>query len=119
MNTIVEDNTWKQVCKDGHKLTRGPLWKKLNWKVNIRFFKTPFIISKFDKTKTNLCWRGCGQIGDHTHIFWDCPKLKVYWEGIWEELSNILQIYIIRDLLIFIFGVLPPNILTEKKKSVF
>lgn len=68
MNVVTGDQEWEQLCENGHKLTSSPTWKEFIWKVNVRYFKTPFIISKFDKTKTNLCWRHCGQIGDHTHF---------------------------------------------------
>ena len=34
----------------------------------MRYFRTPSITSKFDSSKTNLCWRECHQIEDHTHI---------------------------------------------------
>lgn len=113
MNIIFEDQIWEQICESGHKLTSSPTWKEFNWKLNVRYFKTPFIISKFDKTKTNLCWRQCGHIGDHTHVFWDCPKLKFYWEGVRSELAHIFQIYIPWDPLIFVFGALPLNFLNK------
>ena len=116
MNVVIEDQIWELVCENGHKLTSSPTWKEFIWKVNLRFFKTPLIISKFDKTKTNLCWRQCGQIGDFTHIFWDCPKLKLYWEGIRAELSKILQIHITNDPLVFVLGVLPCDFLCKEKR---
>ena len=119
MNVVIEDQIWEQVCENGHKLTSSPTWKEFIWKVNLRFFKTPFIISKFDKTKTNLCWRQCGQIGDHTHIFWDCPKLKMYWEGIQAEIYNILQTNIRNDPLVFVLGVLPCDFLCKEKMYLF
>lgn len=116
MNVVIEDQEWEQLCERGHKLTSSPAWKEFMWKVNVRYFKTLLIISKFDKTKTNLCWRHCGQIGDLTHIFWDCPKLKSFWEGIRGELSKILHTHIELDPLIFVFGVLPANFLNKDKE---
>ncbi|MBN3306496.1 ADAT2 deaminase, partial [Amia calva] len=43
MNTIITDESWEQICYEGHKLTNAPLWKEFNWKTKIRFFKTPLI----------------------------------------------------------------------------
>ena len=31
-------------------------------------------------------------VGDHTHIFWDCPKIQPYWRDIKEELEKIIHI---------------------------
>lgn len=41
MNVVIEDQIWKQVCDNGHKLASSPTWTKFFWKVNLRFFKTP------------------------------------------------------------------------------
>lgn len=69
MNIITEDTCWEDVCEEGHKITSSPMWKEFNWKLKIRYFRTPSIISKFDSSKMNLCWRECHQIGDHTHTY--------------------------------------------------
>ena len=46
-----------------------------------------------------------------THTsFWDCPKLKIFWEGIRGEISKTLHTHIEFDPLIFVFGVLPANL---------
>lgn len=115
MNVTIEDREWELACENNHKLTSSPMWKEFSWKVNVRYFRTPYIISKYDKAKTNLCWRQCGQIGDHTHIFWDCPKIKIFWEGVREEISNILQIFIEQNPLVFVLGVLPNELLSKEK----
>lgn len=82
INVIIEDETWEQVCEEGQRVTKSPLWKEFGWKLRMRYFRTPFLVAKFNKNKTNLCWTNYKKIGDHTHIFWDCAKLKPYWEVI-------------------------------------
>ena len=72
---VIEDEEWEVVCEQGHKVTHSPVWKEFNWKFKIRYFKAPSVTSKYDKNNSYLCWRKCKQIGDHTHIFWDCPIL--------------------------------------------
>lgn len=74
-NTIIEDEEWEEACKRGFKITNSPTWKMFNWKVRIRFFRTPSNIFNHDNTKMNLCWRICKQIGDHL-------ALKSFWLGI-------------------------------------
>ena len=115
MNVIIDDTCWEDVCEEGHKITSSPMWKEFNWKLKMRYFRTPTITSKFDRSKTNLCWRECHQIGDHTHIFWDCPKLGNYWGGIRKELFSILNIDLPLTPQFYIIGVLPKG-RWEKKK---
>lgn len=91
MNVTINDETTEHVCEEGHGITRSPMWKQFSWKLKTRYFRTPFLVAKLDKSKPNLCWRNCKKIGDHTHIFWDCPKLKPYWEGIRTEIVAILN----------------------------
>ena len=59
MNVIIENTCWEDVCEEGHKTTSGPMQKEFNWKLKMRYFRTPSVISKFDGSKTNLCWREC------------------------------------------------------------
>uniref|UniRef100_A0A8B9GTY6 Uncharacterized protein n=1 Tax=Astyanax mexicanus TaxID=7994 RepID=A0A8B9GTY6_ASTMX len=41
---------------------------------------------------SNKCWRVCGLVGDHTHIFWNCPLLLAYWKNIQNEINKCLNI---------------------------
>jgi len=40
-------------------------------------------------------------VGDHTHIFWDCPKLQTFWKNVKEELEKILAVDLPMDSLLF------------------
>merc|ERR1712035_181329 len=66
MNTIISDKNWELSCREGHKITSCPIWREFDWKVRMRFFRTPLITSKSCGT-TDQCWRGSGLVGDHTH----------------------------------------------------
>ena len=73
MNIVIKDEEWVETMRNGHKITESQILREFEWKTKTRFFRTPFITSKFGKT-SDRCWRGCGLVGDHTDIFWDCPK---------------------------------------------
>lgn len=62
-----------------------------DWKVKQSFFRTPLKVSRFKNDAANICWRNCGMVGDHTHIFWDCPMIQTSWKDIKEELDNIFR----------------------------
>lgn len=106
MNTIITDEGWEQSCREGHKVTNSPTWREFEWKIKMRFFRTPLVSSKFGDTLGH-CWRGCGLVGDHTHIFWDCPKLSGYWHDIQNEIKKCLKIEVPLEPSYFLGGILP------------
>lgn len=107
-NIIITDEQWEETFKAGHKLTNSPSWWEFDWKVKMRFFNTPSITSKYSNT-SDLCWRGCGSVGDFTHIFWDCPKLLDYWKNVQKEIKQILGMNVALDPELYILGILPDN----------
>lgn len=109
MNIIIKDEDWEQTLREGHKITNSPVLREFEWKTKIRFFRTPFVTSKYGKTSDH-CWRGCGLVGDHTHIFWDCPKLTKYWKDIENEIKRCLGVEIPLEPRFVILGIFPHNL---------
>lgn len=97
LNTLIDDSDWEYSWEEWHKCLNSPNWKEFSWKLRMRFFKTPLIVSSYDHNTSALCWRNCGQIGDFSHIFWECPLVKVYREGVKGEINKILKINITYD----------------------
>ncbi len=94
---------------EGHTVTNSPTWKEFEWKVKMRFFRTLLVSSKFGGTSGH-CWRGCGLVGDHTRIFWDCPKSSRYWQDIQKEIKKCLNIEVPLEPSYFLIGILPDNL---------
>lgn len=107
-NIIITDEQWEETFKAGHKLTNSPSWWEFDWKVKMRFFNTPSVTSKYSNT-SDLCWRGCGSVGDFTHIFWDCPKLLDCWKNVQKETKQISGMNVALDPELYILGILPDN----------
>lgn len=82
----------------------------------MRYFRTPFITSKWSNTSDH-CWRDCGLVGDHTHIFWDCPKISEYWENVQKEIKKCLCKDLPLEPLHFVLGVLPADL--EENSQTF
>lgn len=40
MNVIIEDETWEDVCENGHKVTNSPLWKEFYWKLILLLYQS-------------------------------------------------------------------------------
>lgn len=54
MNVIMNDEEWEEILERVHKITNSPLWKEFSGNLNIRYFRTPFIVYTFNVSKTNL-----------------------------------------------------------------
>ena len=92
---LTEEN-WYNIWKVQQSTTCSRMWREYCWKNITRFFITPRIKSKFSDTP-QPCWRLCGEINvDHTHVFWECKKIKPYWEEIWGEMGKILGYELIK-----------------------
>ena len=74
----------------------------------MRYFNPPSITSKYNNT-SELCWRGCGLVGDFTHTFFDCPKLIEFWKDVQKEIKQILGINITLEPAIVLLGIPPDN----------
>lgn len=105
-NTIITDEDCEETFKSGYKLTSSPTWKEFDWKVKMQYFNTPSVTSKYSDT-SELYWRGCGLVGDFTHLFLDCPKLQEFWKNVQEEIKKILGINFEMDPALFILGIRP------------
>lgn len=81
--------------------------------MKIRFFRTPLKVSMFKNNAPNICWRNCGMVGDHTHIFWDCSVIQTYWKDIKEEVDNIFRVDLPLDPFIFLLEKIPENLLSK------
>lgn len=50
--------------------TNSPTWREFDRKVKMLYCNTPSTIAKYNNT-SELCWKGCGQVGELKRIFWD------------------------------------------------
>lgn len=107
LNVILEDNSWDNICASCHKGIGSQLWREFDWKVQMRFFRTPLKTFLSKSSITENCWRNCGLVGDHTHIFWDCPRLQHFWKAVKDTLEKILKGIIPSDPVIFLLDVFP------------
>lgn len=47
LNTIIEDEMWANICASCHKGISSQIWKELDWKLIMRFFRVALVVAKF------------------------------------------------------------------------
>ena len=80
LNAIIEDDSWENICSRCHRGVGSQIYKEFDWKVKTRFFRTQITTFASKNNPSNKCWINCGMVGDHTHIFWDCLKIQIFWK---------------------------------------
>lgn len=57
------------------------VWE-ITQKFLLRWYLTPYRISKFAPQTSPICWRGCGATGTLYHIIWTCPAVSFLWVAV-------------------------------------
>ena len=119
LNVIIEDGEWETMCTGCPKGINSNMWKEFDWQMNTRFFKTRSVVSKFvDEPAALSCWRECGMVGDHSHIFWDCPKLLSFWKGVKSAIDTIMGIDLLFSPSQFLFDLTADDTYTRDQKHL-
>lgn len=86
----ISEEAWSNIWSFQWSTSNSMVWREHCWKNIIRYFKTPH--QERYKGATTPCWRNCGSFAvNHYHIFWDCPKLVVFWRDVQSTLSTVFN----------------------------
>lgn len=91
---------------------------EINYKCLSRWYITPDIAHKYQKEKSPECWRGCKEVGNMSHIWWGCPKIKLYWSEVLNKIKEITEIEIPEDPWICLFHVSLEQTKCNKQKGI-
>lgn len=118
LNITLEDGLWEDICTGCHKGIGSQYWKEFDWKCKIRLFQTPLKSFYSKSCPSDKCWRGCGQVGDQTHIFWDCPRNQTFWKTIKDMLGRALGVDIPCHPEIFLLDVFPEHVTNDQRTLI-
>ena len=86
---MLSEEEWENISEQQWKTTCSLSWREYSWKNIVRYFITP--IQR--KSQGTRCWRLCGENkANHFHIFWECPSIIPFWQGLKNCMENILKI---------------------------
>ena len=54
-----------------------------------RQHRTPYILNKFDPSRSPLCQKCKTEIGTYIHCMWQCPMISDFWSSVTKELNLI------------------------------
>ena len=88
---------WDKSLQLVHKSAIDTNTEEMNYKLITRWYNTPDKMGRIQVESSRLCWRGCQMVGTIAHIWWECPKIKVFWSEVIELISKITKIDIPLD----------------------
>lgn len=103
-------DTWHSCLSRAGK---GPLNLSLieaNLKIILRWYLVPSRLSKAYPQVSPLCFRGCDLMGSIFHIFWECPRIRSFWNKVFHMIRKITGTEIAQDPFVAILGILPSGI---------
>lgn len=88
-------------------------------KVITRWYMTPSRLSSMFPSVSPLCFRGCHMRGTMMHIWWDCPKIRGFWNKIFQIISKVMALTIPKFPLTDLLNQLIPKVPKFSQKLIF
>lgn len=72
----LESSNWDKIWIATKLFSKNIIALGTNYKLLLRWYLVPVRITKYIPQYCPLCFRGCGELGSHIHIFWECSVTK-------------------------------------------
>lgn len=112
----IEFEKWLKLWNRDIKFTACTSLRENVWKMLYRWYLTPAKLAKIYRSENKTCWK-CGEVeGDLYHMWWQCNKVKVFWEAIYNELKKVFKYTFPKRPEAFLLGIMGKEIKNEDKK---
>lgn len=81
----------KYIMTLSHKSSINSNLQEMNFKLLTRWYRTPKLLHRIFPAVSENCWRCSREVGDLFHIFWSCPVIQKFWQGVDRVISLILE----------------------------
>jgi hypothetical protein len=100
------------------KCSTSLIIREMQIKTTLRFYLTPFRMTKIKNSGDSRCLRGCGDRGIILHYWWDCKLVQPLWKSVWWFLRK-LDIILPEDPAIPLLVIYPEDVPTCNKDTSF
>ncbi|CAI5768521.1 Hypothetical predicted protein [Podarcis lilfordi] len=109
---------WEWLWNTGIKFTACNALKENIMKMIYRWYMTPVKLAKIYHLPDNKCWKCKETEGTFYHLWWTCPKIKAFWEMIYNELKKVLKCTFPKKPEAFLLGIAGQLVL-KKDRTFF
>lgn len=107
----LDDELWTKICCNVFVSLSCNKVIEQNYKFMHRMYLTPVRLSKMFPTVSPECHRCKTCIGSLIHVFWNCSKLKQFWNEVHNLTTKVMQIEFKLSPLLYLFGTDPDGAL--------
>lgn len=112
-------DTWHKAMGSSFRGILNISLVEANLKVFTRWYLTPTRLSAMYPSTSPLCFRGCQLRGSMLHVWWECPKIRSFWNKIFHIASKITGLAIPRSPATALLNHLPSKASKSTRKLIF
>ena len=87
--------------------------REIQIRTTVRYHLMPVRMAIIKKSRSNKCWKGCGENGTLLHCWWECELIQPLWKTVCTFLTK-LKIELPYDPAIPLLGTYPEKTIIQK-----
>ena len=109
---------WHKVGTRAYKGLLNVSLIESNLKVLMRWYLVPSRLASMFPTASPLCFRDCQAQGTMLHIWWDCPKIRGFWNKIFNLIRKVTGVPVEKNPQVALLGTRIPQASKQMQKLI-